>query len=345
MKSDLHDFEHYVVIDNYCAWPNLTILHDGAVGSLIFNKPSHGGVDGDIELWVSPDGRPPWTQRSVVTQHLPNQPRYNLAAGQGHDGVLIALIGGWDIAQPHPIRTENLLTPAVYRSLDAGHTWEASETFSPPTEAGKFVAFGNIRVGQDGTLYAPAYDCRMSSPERTSRLSSPYIFRSTDNGQHWGAASLIGQDGFTETDILQLADGHWLAACRTLSDYAHPDNPHGSPWVTLFRGDRAARTWEEVQPLTLPSQHPGNLLQLQDGRILFTCGSRIRGLQGVFVKVSDDGGKTWDSHQVLVSALTMGDCGYPSTVQLDDGTLVTAYYANNAPHHGNYHMAVIRWRL
>ncbi|MAG36216.1 MAG: hypothetical protein CL878_08225 [Dehalococcoidia bacterium] len=345
MLSDLRNFEHYVVVDNYCAWPNLTILKDGSVGALIFNKPSHGGIEGDIELWVSPDGRPPWTQRSVVARHTPDKPRYNLAAGQGQDGVLTALIGGWHISQPHPIRTDNLINPTVFRSADSGHTWEESDTVTRPPGSGNFVAFGNVRVGQDGALYVPAYDCRMSSTERTSRLSSSYVFRSDDNGHHWGDATLIGQDGFTETDILQTAEGHWLATCRTLSDYAHPEDPHGSPWVSLFRGDAKARRWVEVQPLTLPSQHPGNLLHLQDGRILLTCGSRIHGLQGVFVKVSADGGRTWGDHRVLVSALTMGDCGYPSTVQLEDGTLVTAYYANNAPHHRKYHLAIIRWRL
>ena len=346
--SDLHDFEHYVAIDNYCAWPNLTILPDGTIGALIFNRPSHGRVEGDIELWVSPDGRPPWTKRSAVTQHLPGTSRFNVAGGQGHDGVLVALVGGWLRPQTHPIRTDNLLDLWVCRSSDGGRTWDVTETFTPPPGAGKFLPFGNVRVGQDGALYVSAHGCRMSGPEYTLRLNSNYIFRSTDNGHHWDDASLIGQDGFTETDILQTADGQWLAACRTLSDYAQPDNPHGSPCVTLFRGDREARNWQQVIPLTLPSQHPGNLLQLNDGRILFTCGNRVRGSYGVFARVSEDQGKTWAAPRILVDGLLhigRADCGYPSTVQLADGTLVTAYYAMGARHHQNYHMAVLRWRL
>ena len=45
--------------------------------------------------------------------------------------------------------------------------------------------------------------------------------------------------------------------------------------------------------------------------------------------LSRDGGKTWDeAHRVLLGwdSLNM-DTGYPSTVQLDDGTIVTMYYA------------------
>ena len=40
-----------------------------------------------------------------------------------------------------------------------------------------------------------------------------------------------------------------------------------------------------------------------------------------------------------------GDCGYPSTVQLDDGTLVTAYYADKTDFHTRYHMGVVHWKL
>ena len=45
--------------------------------------------------------------------------------------------------------------------------------------------------------------------------------------------------------------------------------------------------------------------------------------------VSDDQGQSWDyTHRVLVGwTATSGDCGYPSNVQIDDGTIVTMYYS------------------
>ena len=345
MRSELREYEHYVAVDNYCAWPNLTLLPDGSVGAMIFNRPSHGQVEGDIELWVSQDGRAPWTRRSTVSAHAPRTVRMNVAGGMGRAGVLIALAGGWLLDQPHTVRTRNLMRPTVCRSLDAGHTWVRTETFEPPDGAGDFVPFGNVRAGQDGALYVPVYDCRMSGPARESRLSSSYLFRSDDNGHHWGGARLIGRDRFTETDIVQTREGHWLAAVRTLADYAHPGLPTSAPSVSLFRADDPAHNWEETQPLTVAAQHPGNLLELQDGRILFTCGSRVPGYAGVFTKLSEDGGQTWKFLASLVTEVSLGDCGYPSSVQLSDGTLVTAYYSSAAPHHHNYHMAVIRWRL
>ena len=38
-----------------------------------------------------------------------------------------------------------------------------------------------------------------------------------------------------------------------------------------------------------------------------------------------------------------GDGGYPASVQFEDGTILTAYYANATPGHQRYHMGVIRW--
>ncbi len=44
--------ERYVSIDNVCAWPNLTKLPDGTIAAVIFGKPSHGQMAGDIECWA-----------------------------------------------------------------------------------------------------------------------------------------------------------------------------------------------------------------------------------------------------------------------------------------------------
>jgi hypothetical protein len=109
--------------------------------------------------------------------------------------------------------------------------------------------------------------------------------------------------------------------------------------------------------LSLPGQHPGHFLQLEDGRILLCYGSRITGMYGVCARVSEDEGKTWSRPKILVSAPGPMDSGYPSSVQLDDGTIVTAYYAGPRasqwarkyspyamPWHQRYHMAICRWQ-
>ena len=34
--------ERYVAIDDVCAWPNLTLMPDGAIVATIFNQPTSG---------------------------------------------------------------------------------------------------------------------------------------------------------------------------------------------------------------------------------------------------------------------------------------------------------------
>ena len=43
-------------------------------------------------------------------------------------------------------------------------------------------------------------------------------------------------------------------------------------------------------------------------------------------RLSDDGGKTWSAPLTISDDGAGGDLGYPSTVELDDGTLVTVWY-------------------
>ena len=53
---------------------------------------------------------------------------------------------------------------------------------------------------------------------------------------------------------------------------------------------------------------------------------------------SDDEGKTWCKPGRVVD--WQGDGGYPSSVQLADGHVLTAYCAAKIEGHGRYHLGV-----
>jgi hypothetical protein len=73
--------------------------------------------------------------------------------------------------------------------------------------------------------------------------------------------------------------------------------------------------------------HPPHLLRLQSGAVLCTYGHR-RPLYGVRACLSYDEGETWDiEHEVVLRDDGLhGDLGYPCSVQLPDGTILTVYY-------------------
>jgi hypothetical protein len=332
--------ERYVAIDNVCAWPNLTLLPGGEVLALGFNQPCHGRWEGDVACWANTDaGRGAWDFRSLVTEHEPTTVRMNHAAGLAGNGDMLALVSGWSDRSPagqEPAKgfdQAKVLHPWVCRSADAGRSWAtAPEGVELPEEMACLIPFGNIHSAEDGSLRCSMYGWDTPSTRREGNRIS-LMFRSADDGKSWQKFSVIGPVRHNETDILPLGQGRWLAAVRTADD--------GSLWA--FRSDDDGATWREQGALTSPHEHPAGLVRLADGRVLLSYGVRLKGYYGVAAKLSEDDGKTFSPALMLVNFQTATDGGYPSSVQLDDGTILTAWYANRSPAHDRYHMGVLRW--
>ena len=147
------------------------------------------------------------------------------------------------------------------------------------------------------------------------------LLRSTDDGESWGDETLV-VTGHNEVSYAFFPDGRLLGAAR--SDSGHV--------ATVFSDDMG-RTWSEPVQVTRDGEHPADLTVLQSGKVLMTFGRRIRPM-GCGALLSDDGGRSWDTDREVLLAgdgIRSGDLGYPSTVQLADGTIVTLlYYASGS---------------
>ena len=305
-------------IQDVCAWPNLQRLSNGTLVVMIFNQPCHGLWEGDLDCWVSEDEGKTWRFRGRPAQHEPTTNRMNCSAGIASNGDLLVLCSGWadrspkgQLSRPH----RRVLRAWVCRSPDGGRTWSVSRGFPPPprTAMGRdnqFIPFGNIRAADDGSLCAAVHLVRGDSREC-------HLLRSHDDGHTWGDRVPLNLEG-NETDILHLGGGRWLAASR---QFRQKRDVH----LELFASDDDARTWKPQMPLTLPMQVTGNLALLADGRILLSYGNRCWNNFGVDVRLSDDRGKSW-SPPIRIADCPRSDCGYPSSVQLPGGRVVTAYY-------------------
>jgi hypothetical protein len=64
---------------------------------------------------------------------------------------------------------------------------------------------------------------------------------------------------------------------------------------------------------------------LKDGRLLMTYGHR-RAPLGNQARLSEDQGRTWSAAMLISNDGSSTDLGYPSTVELDDGSLLTVWY-------------------
>lgn len=344
------DAEHFVAIDNVCAWPRLLRLPGGDIVAALYNDVEHGMTMGDVDLWASADGGRSWTRRGTISDHGENPAwvRMNHALGLAADGSLVALVSGWSERRGPPI-----LPLQVCVSRDQGRTWQRALCEVP--EIAALVPHGDIVRSPDGTLTASLYG-RVPAVEGRAAGHRVFTARSRDDGRTWGDLRPL-VDGGGETSLMRLRSGRWLAAVRRDGDTRERLLASSTASVTLH-ASADGLDWKEAElPVTLPGQHPASLLELRDGRILLAYGSRITGLYGVCARMSDDGGATWSRPRVLVGVPGPLDGGYPSTVELDDGALVTAYYAGprargkdrelsprGVPWHQRYHMGVCIWR-
>ncbi len=325
----------FVAIDNVCAWPMLVTLRDGTFVAVIFNRPSHGQMEGDVECWASKDGAL-WEKRGHPAPNDPQTVRMNISAGLARNGDLVVLCSGWtDEKQPERpkqgVFRDAVIPIWVCRSSDDGRTWTQRKQF-PDNERGwmPFIPFGPILVGEDGALHTACYAGEFTDPSVSTRTKSwrAWHFRSVDDGRTWRPTSVIGMR-HNETAIFHLGGRNWLAAARIEA-------------MEIFRSTDDGASWGDMRRVTEPNEINGHLARLKDGRLLLSYGNRVKGQFGVLAKFSSDEGLTWSASVRLVDSLEQ-DCGYPSSVQRADGKIVTAYYAKRVLNHERYHMGVALW--
>ncbi len=337
--------KRYVSIDNVCAWPNLTTLKDGTQIVTIFNKPNHGRMQGDVECWASTDGGASWTKRGVPAPHELLTNRMNVAAGLAGNGDLIVIASGWSLKESDKrdglYDLISVIRAWVSRSKDGGKTWKIDKNAFPVAEPGftEYIPFGNILKAGDGSLRVLAYN---QSDNKV--INTVSMFRSTDDGSTWNWYSRISDgkgatafaSGHNETAFFHTGGENWIASARRWK---------AGQAMDLFCSEDDGKTWKMTVPLTGDNQHPGHIMRLHNGDLLLTFGNRKTGSNGIAVKVSKDNGKTWSNTQLIISDLASFDCGYPASVQLDDGSIMTVYYANGTPAHQRYHMGTVVWRF
>ena len=229
------------------------------------------------------------------------------------------------------------------RSTDGGRTWERSVLRGSDLPR-------NMIVEQDDSLLfvrAAKFDWSQAN------VGSPnfQLCRSRDGGKTWsfteGVINWDKKRRFGEVSGIRLRDGRMLATIRSLQKGAPKGDMHGFGITLLTESRDDGKTWSRPRAISRTAEVHAFLTELKDGRLLATY-SNYHLPFGVYAIVSRDGGRTWDrDHPIQLALSAHNQVGWPVTVQLDDGSLLTGYaltaYLKQPP--DKFVTETVRWRL
>ncbi len=154
-------------------------------------------------------------------------------------------------------------------------------------------------------------------------LIEAYKINPDGNMEKIGEIKEIYKDGIKihscEPYAIQLSDGTILCHIRT------------EPKFTTYQSKSTdgGKTWSVPEKI-LPDHGgaPAHLIEHSSGVLISLYGYRQKPNFGIRAMFSKDGGETWDIDNIIYENVVSADLGYPSTVELDDGNLLTVFYAH-----------------
>ncbi|NLE12591.1 MAG: exo-alpha-sialidase [Clostridiales bacterium] len=210
----------------------------------------------------------------------------------------------------------------VRLSRDGGVTW--GDTVQLPVSA----PHGPILRSDGSLLYLgkELYSEKWPNPELPHAVVA---YSSRDDGMTWQRLGAVDiPEGYTphnfhEPHSIELKDGSILGVIRAEREPVK----HGFSIFKTISKD-GGLTWSPMEQLDVCGSPP-HLLRHSSGAIICAFGRRIPPF-GERALVSYDEGKTWEEY-ILRTDGPDGDLGYPASVELDDGSILTVFYQKYAP--------------
>lgn len=331
----------YEAPDEYCAWPSLARAGNGDLLVAFTITEQHIAPNGAFALVRSSDNGRTWSRPEIIRDTpLDDRP---LGLTPLADGRVIA---HFRTKAASAIRAEvNELSAWIEPAMSA--RWMAyldglderlvkgldgswmivldadGKTWQPP-QPGPDLCHGGIQL-PDGSLLAASF---LSGGGREIKL-----MKTTAIGKPWrpvGVVSLpiaeYGRIRFSEPSLLSLPSGRLIMMLRADPVPYDETSPRFVLWETW--SDDAGANW--ITPFPTPLWgYPPHLTRLADGRVLCTYGYR-REPFGQRACLSDDG-VAWDPAReiILRNDAPNGDLGYPASLEIEPGRILSIYYQVN----------------
>lgn len=321
--------------NNYFAWPSVARLQNGklAVTASGYRYEHVCPFGKSVISYSEDDGNSYTLPAACIDTPLDDRDTGILAFGKS--GVLVTSFNN------------NVAFQRAWRASIPAFFDAYLDTVTPEDE-NKYLG-SEFRISQDcGVTFGPIFKSPITSPHGPIELSDGTIlwvgrtfYSGADfiSGKEQIEVHTVSPDGTMkrigtvppifrngkpliscEPYALELPDGTILCHIRV----------EGEGLFTLYQSisrDKGVTWSEPEQILEDRGGAPAHLLRHSSGILISVYGYRDRpfGIKAMFCR---DNGKTWDTGYRLYQNEYTDDLGYPCTVELDDGTLLTVFYAH-----------------
>ncbi len=350
----------------YQGWPTVAKDKDGVVYvAASGNRLAHVCPFGKDLMYISHDEGETWSRPQIINDTKLDDRDPGLVCW-GESNMLLSWFNNTDDegVYSNPARVErwpNLGEPFSKAMLEK---WKEV----PKEEFGSFT-----KVSHDnGKTWSAPRKCPVTAPhgpirradgsffyvgtERLSDLDVPAdavcAVQSFDEGETWEFVSALPapktHNGNKVTDVCEphcvdLGNDEILAAVRCIT--TGDENEVGASFrMTMYtcRSLDGGKTWDEPVFMDRYGAPPFFMIH-SSGALIMSFGNRVKPF-GQYVRVSYDKGHTWSEDVMIGPESPVTDQGYPSTIELANGDLMTVYY-QRCPGDDYCSILYTRWNL
>ena len=322
---------------NYLGWPTIGRT---AAGELLVvfsgDRETHVCPYGKNKMIRSRDGGKTWSETETIN-NSPLDDRDTGIVVMRSGAILITWFTGISYSDPDSYRE---------RYPDSYDAWVRHWQKIPPEDRERYHGNWSRRSTDGGRTWEPAVSTVVTAPHgpiqlRDGRLlmvgntsidDMPVVAaaQSADEGRSWSMAGVVpfpegkaaDAQYFNEPHLVELPDGKIVCLIR----YDPNKERRGEQYIHQTESADGGTTWTTAYPTPIWGLPP-HLVRLDSGPLLVTYGHR-RPAYGERACLSHDGGVTWDIENeiVLRDDAPNGDLGYPASIELEPGEILSVYY-------------------
>jgi sialidase-1 len=315
---------------NYHGWPTLARRRNGELLVVCSGgRESHVCPFGRVELIRSRDDGHTWSwPRTVMDGPIDDRDAGMLETAKG--SLLVTTFTS--------LAYEPLLERSDDWARDRRARWQSAHQRVGPTDRNQALGVWLVRSTDGGVTWSGRYDSLVNSPHGPVQLSDgrllyagkdlwrePHrvgVCESLDDGLTWKwLAEIPVRDGDDHREYHEL---HAVEVGDRIVVHIRNHNQENERETLQTVSTDGGRSWSMPEAIGVWGL-PSHLLRLRDDRLLMSYGHRRPPL-GNQARLSADQGRTWSDPLMISTDGPSGDLGYPSTVELADGSFLTVWY-------------------